>query len=267
MSQNLNQNQRRFPRIFLQEAGLESGQQKVRTVPALVGAKASWADGEPIDVIDLSYIGAALRRPRHSTPVVGAQVRLQFLFAGQDTRVESIEAKIVRVSEQLVAVQFLELSATARLALERFLEAKIIGLHMRPIDAKFFAKSVSGAGEFTHWFHGPNNANVFLWYESLTCMKAVVELGDDFLSWNQGRFFTGVSRQYLENESDDYLQPLLDGQFETESVAHLGVDGTGAKQGLTPLMMRVLNMLSQIEDRDKILQPLIRAIAARQGAK
>ncbi len=235
--------QRKFPRIYLRNSA--------RSPAPALGARLLWPGGPALEIFDLSYVGAAAVRGAGVDPKPGDALNALVELSGENAPIPFM-GEVARVTEQVIALRFDTLQTEARRALDRFLHAKLLGLHMRPIDRKFFS---STAG-FTHWFHGPNNTDVFLWYEGAALAKAVVEIGGDFLKWKKGRFFAGVTRQVLDREDDDYLKPLLDGDFDAEA--------GGGETGLTPLMSRSLDLLSQIDDPDRVLQPLVDALLARQ---
>lgn len=235
--------QRKFPRIYLQSSA--------RAAAPILGASAHWPGGQKLEVFDLSYIGVAVLKQAGMEAKIGEKRTVQIELSGEDAPID-FPGEVARITDRVVALRFDTLPTQALRALDRFLHAKLLGLHMRPIDRKFFSQTAT----FTHWFHGPNNTDVFLWFEELALKKAVVEIGGDFLKWKGGTFFTGVARQVLDREGDDYLKPLLDGDFDAES---------GAGQvGLTPMMSRTLDLLSQIDDPAKVLQPLVNALLARQ---
>ncbi len=237
-----NQKARRFPRIFLQKSS--------RPLTHLLGAKAIWNNREQIDVHDLSYVGAAFVRSLGINAQPGETVAINLELSGQPPF--HISCEVMRVSDKLIAVAFAPLSTEARVGLERYLQEKMIGLHMHPIDPKYFAKP----GQFSHWFHGPNNTNLFLWHADMRLTQATVELGPDFLIYKNGEFAEGNSEQFLDHENDDYVKPLFDKNLESSEFR---------KQiGLSPLMTRTLNVLSQIDDPEKVVEPLIRLILERR---
>jgi hypothetical protein len=202
-----------------------------------------------LDVYDLSYSGAALVRTPRVDPLQGDHISVDVHLSGQPEF--SVTGEVVRVTEKIVAITFGPMATEARTALERFLHAKMIGLHVRPIDPKYFARP----GSATHWFHGPNNTNIFLWYEHTKLVRASVEVGSDFLNWQNGQFTEGQSSQFLDYENDDYARPLL----EAEPIA--------SAIGLTPVMERILQVLSQVVDPEKVLEPLINALLAQQKSQ
>lgn len=234
---------RRFPRIYLQNPA--------RPLAPILGAQMVWPGGHKLEVFDLSYIGIAAVRKTGVDVKVGEKLTVQVELSGEAKPI-SFQVEVARVTEGILALRFDTLQTEARRALDRFLHAKLLGLHMRPIDRSYFSQTAN----FTHWFHGPNNTDVFLWYENQTLVKALVEIGGDFLKWKNGSFFAGLAKQSAEHEDDDYLKPLLEGAFDAETA----VDD----KGLTPMMSRVLDLLSQIDDPNKVVQPLIDAILARQ---
>jgi hypothetical protein len=228
---------RRFPRILVQPP--------TSPLQTLLGASAIWPGGEHLDVYDLSYSGAALSLSSLPSVKPGDEVELGLTLAGQ--RAFKVKARVVRLAQNLMAVDFRDFSTEARLAVERFMQDKLIGANVRAIDPRFFNRD----GGFTHWFHGPLNTNIFLWYDKGQMYKATVEFGSQLLIWDDNVFSEGSSSEY-SFEAEDYVRPLL----KTKA--------TQIPPGFSPLMARVLEVLTQIPDTDGVLKPLIAELSGRR---
>lgn len=231
--------QRRFPRIFLQKSN--------RPLSLILGAKCVWPTGDRLDVHDLSYVGAAFVRTQRTEPRVGEKLDLVMELVGLPPF--EIPVEVARLTDKLIAVAFGPLTTEARQTLESFLHEKMIGVQVRGIDPKYFAKP----GNFTHWFHGPNNTNIFLWYEEMKLKQATVEFGPDLLNFKGGVFTEADAEQYVDFEQDDYVKPVLERSQIKQTPA-----------GFTALMGRILNMLSQVDDPERVLEPLLQAILERK---
>jgi len=278
--------QRRFPRIYLQQA-LPTPQTAsilpLMSVMSVAGASALWTSGERFEVCDLSYTGIALLRAggadgeegkqesaSDTTLAVGTVVKFQLQLMGQP--LIGIEGRIVRATGRILALDFEPLSTDARVALEKFLQAKLIGLHLRSIDPVFFSGGASSNGNgtsenrtsdsigisdekrYTHWFQGPNNTNVLLWYDNLSLRRALVESGGDWLNWvagpGGGTVVEGyASRKRAANPADS------DASDSNEKGAY-----ARPLQRDVSISLRAIDILSQASDPTKALTPLLQAL-------
>lgn len=205
---------RRFPRVYLHPS-------------AHSPVMASWDEGKFLPVYDVSHTGLAVMLPRGAVPAQGEDVLLRLRIPREPEIV--ISATVARVSDIIVGFEFAEVDTEARVALERFLSAKVRGLHLRRIDPSVFVKE-EGGERFTHWFQGPADTNVVLWYESLRLTRAKVEIGEESLEWEIGP----------EGERLEVLR---------------------AVSRSAPFVTRVLDMLSQVHDEEKVLLPLFEVLS------
>jgi hypothetical protein len=213
--------QRRFPRVFLQNADV---------FRALVGAKLIWSADVTTDLLDLSYTGAAAVQPPARHFEKGQALSLDFSFAGQAP--VKVNAKVVRSDGKIVGLQFSELEAPARLAFENFLNDNLLGLNLRQVDPKLFSQSQ----DFTNWYHGPKDTNVFIWTLNGSLTKAIVEIDHLILVWNQGVLKQGKSRSDLSSAIDDYYSPVL-------------YESLRAGQSVDQILLsRVVKILSQVNE-------------------
>jgi hypothetical protein len=233
MSEQSSKDQRRFPRIFLQKADV---------FQAMAGARVAWANGVATNVLDLSYTGAALERPKAESFEKGQSIELKFSFAGGQPA--SVKSKVVRADPNLVGVQFESLSPQARLAFETFLTDNLLGLHLHAVDPNLFSKTQ----DFTHWFHGPKDTNVFIWIKSEQLHKAIVEIDHQILVWNQGVLSQGKSRADLLSAIEDYYSPVL---FESVRAGR-DID--------RQLHARVVKLLSQIKGSPHVVNRLLKQL-------
>lgn len=132
--------------------------------------------GKPYVVVDLSHAGVAIERgdipideildPSKSESVV-LNVGMLEPFSAQVT--------MARSSPTIVAFEFLEVTTDGRLTIDRFLDPKMIGLNMRPVDRAFFSPGET----FSLWFCGPRDTNFFLWMNGSKLERAIIQLGDE----------------------------------------------------------------------------------------
>ena len=230
-------NDRRFPRVYLHSPGT--------ALSKVLGARGGWAGSSELSVCDLSYTGVAFLRSTQAHGKLSFQERerldLVLHLAGEKLPVKA-QAVLVRSNEQIVAFDFRPLSTGTRLSIERFLQSKLIGLHLRPVAREHYRATEALVG-MTHWFQGPANTNVLLWFDELTLKKAVVEVGGDWLQWTAG---PGRGQVQERVESD------VNRGDRSEQVLTL--------RGLSPFVSRVVDILAHVPDEEKVLMPLIRAL-------
>jgi hypothetical protein len=155
----MSEDKRRYPRVhFRGDIG-----QAFR----IWGAKATWANQEVSDVFDLSFKGMAATRPGLVDLKVGALQSLK-LELGERVPV-LIPARVVWVSDQLVGLEFGDVSSGAHLHLDAFLTDKLVGQYMRPVGKEFFSKDVT----FDYWFQGPKVTHLFLWCDKEDPSKVI----------------------------------------------------------------------------------------------
>lgn len=171
--------QRRYTRVQLTDLG---------AVSSLMGVHVKWPSGEQTRVLDLSYAGAALERPKQNLNH-GEKTQLQFLLRDIELK---LPAKLVWFNDRLVGCQFSELDIDTQRAIDRFLEVPLVGANLKPVDERYFAAQ----DDFKYWFAGPNDSHVFLWTStgsSGAISKALVQWGErSFLYENSQLTHAGV---------------------------------------------------------------------------
>ena len=126
---------------------------------------------------------------------------------------------------------------------------------MRQVDAVHFAR----AGSPTHWFHGPSESEIFLWCADQEIKKATVEHAGGFLQWQNGEFYEGRSADFLDSETRDPAASHI--PFSNFPIAEKVKPADTTKA--TPFMYKVLELLLQVPDREKVLLPLIKNLAKK----
>ncbi len=217
---------RKFPRVQIAN---EKGE-----LQKIMGVTVRWADGASSDVLDMSYSGAALSRPPGLKAAAGDTVSLDFQI-DQQARTQ-ISAQVVRVGEHVVAIHFQAISAAARVALEDFLRERLLGLSLRLINPHYY----DAKEDFTYWFHGPNETNIFLWMKKKALGRAMVELGGQVLVYENEQFSEGE----MIGEGDDKAARMTSHQIKK----------------MTPLMYAVLELIAHVQDGGELLDRLIHAL-------
>jgi hypothetical protein len=123
-------------------------------------------------VFDMSYEGAALAQPREKK--VSDVEKDLVLHLQTEIDEATINAKSVRVNQEVVAVQFDEISVPARVIIDRVVTDRIVGLNTMLIDPKHY----SGKSDFSFWFHGPKDTNLYLWVDAERLVKAQMEMAN-----------------------------------------------------------------------------------------
>ena len=138
--------------------------------------------GESV-VFDMSYSGAALGQPEgKKVEAVGESLKLRLVTDSEEAEVDAL---IIRATEKVIACEFSDISSTARVIIDRLVTDRIIGLNMQLIDPTHY----SPQSDFTHWFHGPKETNLFLWEENGKLLRAQFDLNQSVLIYEEESFF------------------------------------------------------------------------------
>lgn len=209
----------------------------------LLGAQLLWPNYEASGVLDMSHSGLAVTRPALLN-LTDNQSMTILLHLGRRPEFET-SARVAWLRDQILGLELMNLSLNARQAIDDFLEDRLVGRHLRAVSSEFFSSSVN----FTHWYHGPKDTNVFLWIEAGKdeIKRAEVELDGQMLVYSQGEITLGGRRGQRSLEA-----PVV----ATDELLEVAVDRQ------TPLVKRVLEVLSQIEEAKgpirKLLEVLVR---------
>jgi hypothetical protein len=87
----------------------------------------------------------------------------------------AVQVALVRHSERVLAFEFSNMSTEGRLAIDKFLDPKMIGLNMRPVDSSFFSPGET----FSLWYCGPRDTNFFLWMSGGKVDRSIIQMGED----------------------------------------------------------------------------------------
>lgn len=163
---------RKFRRVQVQDLGSSLSGLEVRLEGVGV-----------VNLFDISYGGAAFSQPQdHKLSLAGQIVELDFFMNGQKTL--NVSAKIVRLTPDVFAVEFIDTSNETKSFVDRLITNRMVGLNMNLIDPQFYR----GKESFSYWFHGPKNTNLYLWEHEGKLIKASLDLYNVALHWEGGLF-------------------------------------------------------------------------------
>ncbi len=187
------EDRRRYPRVFLDKA--------LEDFKEIMGVQVEWPHGDVGGVLDISYIGAALAKPAGLNLRFNESEIIPLSFQFSNFAVK-IRAQFVREISQALGVHFIDLGPEANLELEKFLKEKMIGLNTRFISTGHYSTNQS----FSHWFHGPNDTNIFIWQKEGKIEKATIELSSQVLFYENGKLLHSQLESW--SDADDYAYYL-----------------------------------------------------------
>ncbi|MGE4130217.1 MAG: PilZ domain-containing protein [Bdellovibrionales bacterium] len=165
--------QRRYPRVRLQADIAESIGE--------LSASLTWPNLEASSLTDLSYRGCAAQKPGlfpfAAQQVVPVHVRLGISpsFA--------CKARVVWFNLEQVGLEFLEIPPEGHYAIGEFLDAKLIGQALRPVQASWVDKGEA----FDRWLQGPNGISVFIYMKTPLMIDQVhLELAEGSVHFSRG---------------------------------------------------------------------------------
>ncbi len=158
--------QRRFPRVNISTDMAETRGE--------LAAHITWPNLEMSGVTDLSYRGLAARRPG-LFPFAAQQAVEVYLSLGI-TPSFKVQAKIVWFNLDAVGVELRNIPPEGHLAMMDYLDAKLLGSSLRPVQTALFDRSST----FDFWMQAPGGNHVFVWMKSPLLVDQVhVDMGED----------------------------------------------------------------------------------------
>lgn len=157
-------------------------------------------------VFDMSYSGAAISQPKSKAVDTTSESLTLHLKTTVDQA--TVPATIIRVGEDVIALSFDKISVDARIIIDRLVTDRIVGLNMQKIDPKYYSQNV----DFTHWFHGPRDTNLYLWEEKGQLTRAQLELDSCSLIFSEDGFF-------FENKTIQGAKALNNQQITLKALA------------------------------------------------
>lgn len=223
---------RRFPRITLGDL-LDD----LRVINEAVITEAK-EESTHLEVMDLSYDSLAFKKNPKIEISTGDQFFIALQLAGYPKQV--FEVKVVRTTKEVIAVQLLKVSAEQRLVLENFLKDKMIGHNTYLVAKEFYSKKEN----FTHWFHGPNSTNIIIWRVGTAVSKAVFEMDNDILFFENGRWTLNESEKTTESPEPPEGMSQLEYHIQMKDK---GNDDSASDEEVSRyLFERALNIVGQM---------------------
>ena len=146
------------------------------------GIKATIKDWGESTIFDVSFGGAALSQPQDKK-VDSSDSPLCLILETAEKKAE-IKAKVIRVNDRVVALEFDQQDAKARQLIDELVSDRIVGMNMNLIDSKHY----SVKADFGFWFHGPKDTNLYLWTRGEQLEKAHLEMGTSLLVFEHDSF-------------------------------------------------------------------------------
>lgn len=173
---------RRYPRVQLNPS--------LGEVLAILGAQVAWPNEETSDVLDLSYKGAAVRRPGLYPIALESKSMMSVQLGWLDPFV--VEARLAWANLDWVGLEFADLPADGHRAMAEYLDARLTGAKLKPIERALY----SGAQDFTAWYQGPSGTHVFVWLDSTHRIERVhVDFGGVPVHFERGARRAWLSRE------------------------------------------------------------------------
>lgn len=162
----------------------------------LLGAKAHWPSHEQVEVYDLAYKGAAVGTP--AVFAVALEQKIKIKFSLNPYGDVHVQCRVAWKTDQRVGLEFEQMSAEAKQRLDQYLDHKLIGQNLKPVDRRHFHADTN----FTDWYMGPHDTHVFLWRDdSAQINKAIVETEFGSVEFD-GVEWSGSGRDFLIRISD-----------------------------------------------------------------
>lgn len=217
---NRGENRRRHDRVSLR---LVEGVSE-----ELVGAAVLWPDGSEGVAFDLSYSGAAVSRASSVDIKVGDILPMVVVLGGKNAN--SVESEVAWFNDKMVGFAFVHPGTEFRLNLESFLNDKLIGRSLRPVDPRYFSSSL----DCQVWYHGPKDTNVYLWVDgSGKLLRAEVELDLQVMIVQEGKVLWG------ERAESSQVQEL----YGTDQG---GASSLAGQKDVREFLHRVVELITQI---------------------
>ncbi len=155
-------NKRRFPRAQVSKT--------LGGVSPDLHAQIAWPNHEISEVADLSYKGMAVRRPGMFP--IGVQQRAEIEISLGRLPPFLTTARIAWCNADWVGLEFSALSADGHVAMAEYLDAKLVGTALKPVESVF----VNPQEGFQFWFRGPGLTNVYIWKSEIAVERVRVDM-------------------------------------------------------------------------------------------
>ncbi len=237
---------RRYKRAHLY---IQDTQSVVRPVQQELASASVQYRGRSFTVIDLSHNGIAIERFEiDDASLPSPQVSESMVVTLGKQEPFALRVSIVRHSDSVLAFEFSEISTEARLAIDRFLDPKMVGLNMRAVESGFFAPGET----FSVWYCGPRDTNFFLWMNGKTLGRAIVQLSDVLFTVHQNS--DGSVRAEYSGDGSRVMSELRSHVlFALDVAIQLPQRETGsdayAAAGLVRLLTQAATVLENVKPR------------------
>ncbi len=172
--------QRRYPRVQVQT--------EIAECRGELAAQMTWPNLEMSSITDLSYRGAAALRPA-LFPFAAQQMVELHVALGLAPSFKTM-ARIVWFNLEMVGVEFNDLPPEGHLAMTEYLDAKLLGQSLRPVQSQL----IHGGVTFDQWLHGPGDTSVFVWMKNPVLIDQVhVDIGDQAVQFVRDRKITSLT--------------------------------------------------------------------------
>ncbi|PIT98802.1 MAG: hypothetical protein COT74_14015 [Bdellovibrionales bacterium CG10_big_fil_rev_8_21_14_0_10_45_34] len=239
----MSKEKRRFPRIYLPANPEETDR--------LADVSFLFEGLGPTPILDISLKGLCIRRVAaiHSEIVRrdGRPIKFGLEFLGLG--LGEFEGRVVRTTEDAIAFEFTQLGAEAHKLLSCYFEMRSRGLQTRFVSPQFYAPEQ----DFTHWFHGPGDTNVFVWLQDKAIRRFVVEFDYGTLNFENAKLTLATSRADLTRATEDYTH-------------YVTVETRGSTMPEASFVRRVIELLEQIPDEREIISLLVETLKCHDSS-
>ncbi len=184
---------RRFPRVFLTGAMPE--------FPFIKKCEVIWPSGFASGVYDFGRSSTSVYFPMRLNLSLNKNdiIKLGFRI-GKNQDIISVDCRVIRSETRLLVIELLRLSKSQINTIANYFADELIAESTHFIDPKYYAPEQT----FTHWFHGPQDTNLYVWSPDGSITRVTLELGENVYQWNSTDFSIGPSRDTLSYATEDY---------------------------------------------------------------
>jgi hypothetical protein len=171
--------QRRFERVHVRRSLAE--------LFSALDAQVTWPNEEVSDVLDLSYKGLAVKRPGMFP--VNAQTHVEIALELGRSRAFRVPARVAWCTLDNVGLALEEIPAEGHQMLHEFLDAKLTGARLKPVERVFFGSDQT----FTFWYQAPG-VHLFIWLDAQGLVERVsVQFGEESVQFERGQVLHSLS--------------------------------------------------------------------------
>ncbi len=150
-----------------------------------------WESGEVVKVFDMSYGGVACGVPEKEELKAGQAKSFEIMFTNSDD--VNFVAEVVWVGDDFVGLNFESLSVESRLAINHFLDNKILGVSLKLVDQQFYSKQMT----CQFWYQGGLGVNLYLWQTGDEITRGEVEFEDSTVVFEKDSIKCAVENEQV----------------------------------------------------------------------